>query len=88
MITINLGKNPNRGGSPPRDNIKIGSMSVIAIQLFVDFLMWDRVFVFVKLNSRKIGKIKNEYRVKYIRDWILKAKERRASIHPMWVIEE
>jgi hypothetical protein len=39
MITINLGKNPNRGGSPPRDNIKIGIISVIPIQLFVDFLM-------------------------------------------------
>ena len=85
---MNLGKNPSRGGSPPSDNIKIGIIRVIAIQLFVDLLIWARVFVLVILNNTKIGKIRNEYKMKYIRDWILKDKESRANIHPMWVIDE
>ena len=65
---MNLGKNPSRGGSPPSDNIKIGIIRVIAIQLFVDLLIWARVFVLVILNNTKIGKIRNEYKMKYIRD--------------------
>lgn len=85
---MNLGKNPSSGGNPPSDNIKIGIIKVIAIQFLVDFLMWAKVFVFVILNSRKIGKIKNEYRMKYIRDWTLRDIESRANIHPIWVIDE
>ena len=85
---MNLGKNPSRGGNPPSDSIKIGIIRVIAIQLFVDLLIWARVFVFVILNNRKIGKIRNEYSMKYIRDWILNDIESRANIHPMWVIDE
>lgn len=85
---MNLGKNPSSGGNPPSDSIKIGIIKVIAIQLFVDFLMWARVFVLVILNSRKMGKIRNEYKIKYMRDWILSDMESRANIHPIWVIEE
>lgn len=87
-ITINLGKNPSSGGSPPKDNIRMGIIIVVVIHVFVDLLICASVFEFIKLNTIKIGIIRNEYKIKYINDWILSVKDIRANIHPMWVIDE
>lgn len=67
-ITINFGKKPSRGGKPPRDSIRTGIMMVVVIHVFTDFLMCASVFEFIKLNTIKIGRIRNEYRVKYRSD--------------------
>lgn len=85
---MNFGKNPSRGGRPPRDNIRMGIIIVVVIHVFTDFLICASVFEFKKLNTMKIGRIKNEYKMKYRSDWILNVREIRASIHPMWVIDE
>lgn len=68
--------------------MRMGIMIVVVIHVFTDFLMWANVFEFMKLNTMKIGKIKNEYKIKYSSDWILSVREMSASIHPIWVMDE
>ena len=87
-MVIHLGINPVRGGRPPKDKIKNGSIILIKGEFFKIFEMFRLKDEDILLIIKKIGEMRSEYIIKYNRalKWLLI--EIRASIQPIWVIEE
>lgn len=87
VITIHLGMNPRRGGSPPIDKKLIMIRKLIFDGSWIDRDSFEDVILFILIRGMMVSEEVVEYMVKYIVvirvDWLV-----LINNHAMWEIDE